>query len=119
VALRALIEPFIPLMPPPPERGPSIFGYGPSEVLEEALERAGFSEVTTEQCMHALTFSEIEGAWEMLLSLGRLAQMHSNLAAEAQEELKQEVLRIARERYANPEGALQLPFEITYALACR
>jgi SAM-dependent methyltransferase len=66
VALRALMEPFIPLMPPPPQRGPSIFGYGRSEVLEDAVEAAGFSDVTTEQQAHILTFSEAEGAWEML-----------------------------------------------------
>jgi ubiquinone/menaquinone biosynthesis C-methylase UbiE len=119
VALRALMEPFIPLMPPPPQRGPSIFGYGQSEVLEETVAGAGFSDVTTEQCTHLLTFSEAEGAWEMLLSLGRLAQMHSMLPAEAQGELKQQVLRIARQRYTNPQGALELPFEITYALARR
>jgi SAM-dependent methyltransferase len=119
VALRALMEPFIPLMPPPPQRGPSIFGYGQSEVLEETVAGAGFSDVTTEQCTHLLTFSEAEGAWEMLLSLGRLAQMHSMLPAEAQGELTQQVLRIARERYTNPQGALELPFEITYALARR
>jgi hypothetical protein len=119
VALRALMEPFIPLMPPPPQRGPSIFGYGQSEVLEQTVAGAGFSDVTTEQCTHLLTFSEAEGVWEMLLSLGRLAQMHSMLPAEAQGELKQQVLRIARERYTNPQGALELPFEITYALARR
>jgi ubiquinone/menaquinone biosynthesis C-methylase UbiE len=119
VALRALMEPFIRLMPPPPQRGPSIFGYGRSEVLREAVERAGFSDVTTEQQAHVLTFSEAEGAWEMLLSLGRLAQMHSMLPSEAQGELKQQVLRIAKERYSNPRGALELPFEITYALARR
>ena len=119
VALRALMEPFIPLMPPPPQRGPSIFGYGQSEVLEETVAGAGFSDVTTEQCTHLLTFSEAEGAWEMLLSLGRLAQMHSMLPAEAQGELKQQVLHIARQRYSNSQGALELPFEITYALARR
>jgi ubiquinone/menaquinone biosynthesis C-methylase UbiE len=119
VALRALMEPFIPLMPPPPQRGPSIFGYGRSEVLEDALEAAGFSDVTTEQCTHLLTFSEVERVWEMLLSLGRLAQMHSMLPTDAQEELEQQVIQIARERYTNPQGALDLPFEITYALARR
>jgi hypothetical protein len=119
VALRALIEPFVPLMPPPPQRGPSIFGYGPSEVLEEALQRAGFSDVTTEQHTHVLAFTEAEGAWEMLLSLGRLAQMYSRLPAEAQGELKQQVLRLAVERYSTPQGALELPFEITYATAQR
>jgi len=119
VALRALMEPFIPLMPPPPQRGPSIFGYGQSEVLEDAVERAGFSEVTTEQCAHVLTLSEAEGAWEMLLSLGRLAQMHSELPAAAQGELRQQVLRIAREQFTNAQGNLELPFEITYALARR
>jgi ubiquinone/menaquinone biosynthesis C-methylase UbiE len=119
VALRALMEPFIPLMPPPPQRGPSIFGYGRSEVLEAAVEAAGFSVVRTEQQAHTLTFSEAEGAWEMLLSLGRLAQMHSMLPPEPQEELKQQVLRIATEQYTNPQGALELPFEITYALARR
>jgi ubiquinone/menaquinone biosynthesis C-methylase UbiE len=119
VALRALMEPFIPLMPPPPQRGPSIFGYGRSEVLEDALEAAGFSDVTTEQCTHLLTFSEVERVWEMLLSLGRLAQMHSMLSTDAQEELEQQVIQIARERYTNPQGALDLPFEITYALARR
>jgi hypothetical protein len=113
------MEPFIPLMPPPPQRGPSIFGYGRSEVLEEAVQEAGFSAVRTEQQAHILTFSEAEGAWEMLLSLGRLAQIHSLLPAEAQVELKQQVLHLARQRYTNPQGALELPFEITYALARR
>jgi hypothetical protein len=55
----------------------------------------------------------------MLLSLGRLAQIHSLLPAEAQVELKQQVLHLARQRYTNPQGALELPFEITYALARR
>jgi ubiquinone/menaquinone biosynthesis C-methylase UbiE len=119
VALRALMEPFIPLMPPPPERGPSIFGYGRSEVLEEAVKAAGFSDVTTEQCTHVLAFNEAQGAWEMLLSLGRLAQMHSELSAAAQGELRQTVLRIARDQFTNAQGTLELPFEITYARARR
>jgi ubiquinone/menaquinone biosynthesis C-methylase UbiE len=119
VALRALIEPFVPLMPPPPQRGPSIFGYGPSEVLAEALQGAGFSDVATEQNTHVLTFNDTEGVWEMILSLGRLAQMHSDLPAEAQGELKQQVVRLARDQYTNPHGALELPCEITYATARR
>jgi len=45
--------------------------------------------------------------------------MHSELSAEAKGELQQQVLRIAGERYTNAQGALELPFEITYALARR
>ncbi len=119
VALRALLEPFIPYMPPPGQRGPSIFGFGHSEVLAEALQQAGFSEVTTEQQAHVLTFSQFEGVWEMLLSLGRLAQMHSRLCTEEQRQLKEHVLRITRQQFAGPQGLLELPFEISYAVARR
>ena len=119
VALRALVEPFIPHMPPPEQRGPSIFGFGHSEVLAETVKGAGFSEVTTEQQAHVLTFGEVQGIWEMLLSLGRLAQMHSRLSAEEQQELKEQVFRIAREQFTSPQGALELPFEISYAVARR
>jgi len=119
VALRALIEPFIPHMPPPPRRGPSIFGFGRTEVLQEAAKAAGFSDVTTHREAHVLAFDHEEGVWEMLLSLGRLAQMHSRLPAEAQAQLKEQVFQIAREQYAKPLGALELPFELTYAVARR
>jgi hypothetical protein len=53
----------------------------------------------------------------MLLSLGRLGQMQSRLPDKTREELKQEVLRIAREKYVDPQGRLELPFELTYAVA--
>ena len=119
VALRALIEPFIPHMPRPPQRGPSIFGFGRTGVLEEAARAAGFSDVTTHQEAHVLAFDREEGVWEMLLSLGRLAQMHSRLPAEAQAQLKEQVFQIAREQYSTPPGALELPFELTYAVARR
>lgn len=119
VALRAFMEPFLPHMPPAPQRGPSTFGFGRSEVLEEALENAGFSDVITEQHAHVLTFEHEDGIWEMLLSLGRLAQMHSRLSAETRQDLKEQVGRIAGERYANSTDDLELPFEITYAVARR
>ena len=119
VALRALIEPFMPHMSPPPQRGPSIFGFGRTEVLEEAARAAGFSDVTTQQEAHVLAFDHEEGVWEMLLSLGRLAQMHSRLPAEAQAQLRKQVYQIARDQYSNPQGALELPFELTYAVARR
>jgi SAM-dependent methyltransferase len=119
VALRALIEPFIPHMPPPPQRGPSIFGFGRTEALEEAARAAGFSDVTTLQEAHVLAFDDEEGVWEMLLSLGRLAQMHARLPAKTQAQLRWQVLRIARDQYSNQQGALELPFELTYAVARR
>jgi ubiquinone/menaquinone biosynthesis C-methylase UbiE len=117
VALRAFIEPFIPHMPPPPQRGPSTFGFGRTEALEEALDEAGFSEISTEQESHMLNFEGAEKVWEMVLSLGRLARMHSRLPQEKREELRQQVLQIAEEKYRESGGALELPFEITYAVA--
>ena len=119
VALRALIEPFIPHMPRPPQRGPSIFGFGRTEVLEEAARAAGFSDVTTHQEAHVLAFDHEEGVWEMLLSLGRLAQIHSRLPAETQAQLREQVYQIARDQCSTPQGALELPFELTYAVARR
>jgi SAM-dependent methyltransferase len=119
VALRALLEPFIPYMPPPDQRGPSIFGFGHTDVLAEAMKEAGFSEVTTEQQAHVLTFGQVESVWEMLLSLGRLAQMHSGLSTEAQQGLQEQVFRIAREQFTSPHGSLELPFEISYGAARR
>jgi ubiquinone/menaquinone biosynthesis C-methylase UbiE len=119
VALRAFLEPFIPHMPSPERRGPSIFGFGHSDVLAEAVKGANFSEVMTEQHAHVLTFGEVEGIWEMLLSLGRLAQMHSRLSTGKQQQLKEQVFEIAREQFTSPQGALELPFEISYAVARR
>jgi ubiquinone/menaquinone biosynthesis C-methylase UbiE len=119
VALRALMDPFIPHMPPPGARGPSIFSFGRSEVLEEALERAGFSDAMVDQQAHTLVFETPDSVWEMLLSLGRLAQLHSELPASAQEKLRQQVLHVARESYLQPRGVLELPFEMTYAVARR
>ncbi len=117
VALRAFMEPFIPHMPPAPERGPSTFGFGRSEVLQDALDSTGFSEISTVQESHVLTFDDAREVWEMLLSLGRLAQMHSRLPGQKKEDLRQEVLQIAEEKYRESDGALALPFEITYAVA--
>lgn len=119
VALRALIEPFIPHMLPPPQRGPSIFGFGRVEVLEGAVREAGFSDVTALKEAHVRAVEQEEDACEMLLSLGRLAQMFSRLSAEAQAELKEQVFQIARDQYSTPGGALELPFELTYAVAHR
>ena len=119
VALRALIAPFIQHMPPPEQRGPSIFGFGHSEVLEEAVKEGGFSAVTTEQHDHVLTFGDVEDIWQMLLSLRRLAQMHARLSADDQRGLKRQVYRTVTERFASPQGVLELPFEITYAVARR
>jgi SAM-dependent methyltransferase len=117
VALRAFIEPFIPHMPPPEQRGPSTFGFGRAETLEEALGKAGFLHIETEQKMHVLAFDDLEDVWGSVLSFGRLGQMHSRLSPEGQEELKRQVLQIARDKYTNPRGGIELPFEITYALA--
>jgi SAM-dependent methyltransferase len=117
VALRALMDPFIPLMPPPPQRGPSIFGFGRSEVLKEALDQAGFSEITVEEQTHVLEFETPGEVWDIPISLGRLAQMHSRLPEEARRELRQEVLQIAREEYLTQRGVFELPFAITYAVA--
>ena len=117
VALRAFIEPFVPHMPPAPQRGPSTFGFGRKEVLEEALEKAGFSKITTEQEAHVLTFDAAEGVWEMVLSLGRLGQMHSRLGVDSQEQLREQVLQTARDQFSEPRGGMKLPFEITYAVA--
>jgi ubiquinone/menaquinone biosynthesis C-methylase UbiE len=119
VALRAFLEPFIPHMPSPEQRGPSIFGFGHSDVLAEAVKGANFSEVMTELHAHVLTFDEVEGIWEMLLSLGRLGQMHSRLSTGKQQQLKEQVFEIAREQFTSPQGALELPFEISYAVARR
>jgi ubiquinone/menaquinone biosynthesis C-methylase UbiE len=117
VALRAFMEPFIPYMPPPPQRGPSTFGLGPSEVLREALEQAGFSNVKVEERAHVLEFETPEEVWSMPLSLGRLAQMQYRLSAEARQELRRQVLHIATEKYLSPRGVFELPFGITYAVA--
>jgi ubiquinone/menaquinone biosynthesis C-methylase UbiE len=119
VALRALIDPFIPHMPPPPQRGPSIFGFGRPEVLEAEARAAGFSDVTTMRVGHVLAVDREEGVLEMLLSLGRLAQMYARLPAEAQAQLKEQVYQIARDQYSSPQGALELPFELIYAVARR
>jgi ubiquinone/menaquinone biosynthesis C-methylase UbiE len=116
VALRALIEPFVPHMPPPDQRGPSTFAFGRADVLSEALDNAGFSVVTTEQESYVLTFDEIEDAWELVLSFGRLGQMHSRLPPNVREELRRRALLIARDKYVDPRGQLRLPFEITYAV---
>ncbi len=117
VALRAFMEPFIPYMPPPGQRGPSTFGFGHNAVLREALKRAGFSEIRTEQEPHVLTFNGVDGVLEMLLSLGRLGQMYSRLPPETQEQLKQGVFQIAKDKYADPRDSIELPFEIAYAVA--
>jgi hypothetical protein len=45
--------------------------------------------------------------------------MHSRLPVETRQHLKEQVGRIAGERYANSTGDLELPFEITYAVARR
>jgi ubiquinone/menaquinone biosynthesis C-methylase UbiE len=119
VALRAFIEPFIPHMPPPEKRGPSTFGFGHAEVLEEALNKAGFSDTRSEQITHILTLDDLQDVWELVLSFGRLGQMHSTLSPDAREELKEQVFQIARDNHASPQGGLDLPFEIVYALARR
>lgn len=119
VALRALMEPFIPLMPPPEERGPSIFGFGKGETLRESLQQAGFLEIRVEEQAHVVTFRREEQVWEMLLSLGRLGQMHSRLGQDQRDQLREQVLSIARQEYLRPRGVLELPFQITYAVAGR
>jgi ubiquinone/menaquinone biosynthesis C-methylase UbiE len=117
VALRALMEPFLPHMPPPPQRGPRTFGFGRTQVLAQALERAGFAEVAAQTHAHVLQFESLEEVWDLPRSLGRLAQMSSGLPAEAGQELRQEVLEIAREKYSSPRGVYELPFEVTYGVA--
>ena len=119
VALRALMEPFIPLMPPPEERGPSIFGFGEGETLRESLQQAGLLEIRVEEQAHVVTFRREEDVWEMLLSLGRLGQMHSRLGQDQRDQLREQVLSIARQEYLRPRGVLELPFQITYAVAGR
>ncbi len=119
VALRSFIEAFLPHMPPADQRGPSTFGFGKGDTLREALHQAGFSRVHTEEQAHTLTLHTAEGVWEMMLSLGRLAQIHSGLGEDQQAQLRQDVLQIAAERYQTPQGVLELPFQITYAVASR
>jgi SAM-dependent methyltransferase len=117
VALRAFIEPFVPHMPPPEQRGPSTFGFGRLEILAEALDRAGFLDVRTEQESYVLAFDDLGDVWELVLSFGRLGQMYSRLAPDGQDELKQQVFQIARDKYVGRRGRVELPFEITYAAA--
>jgi ubiquinone/menaquinone biosynthesis C-methylase UbiE len=117
VALRALMEPFLPHMPPPPQQGPRTFGFGRTEVLAQAFERAGFAEATAHTQAHVLQFESLEEVWDLPRSLGRLAQMYSGLPAEAGQELRQEVLEIAREKYSSARGVYELPFEVTYGVA--
>ncbi len=119
VALRSFMEAFVPHMPPADQRGPSTFAFGRGDTLREALDRAGFGCVQIEEQAHVLTFRTAESVCEMVLSLGRLAQMYSRLGDGQRAELKQEVLKIAREKYENPRGLLELPFQITYAVAER
>lgn len=119
VALRSFIEAFVPHMPPADQRGPSTFAFGRGDTLREALDRAGFIGVQIEEQAHVLTLETPQRAWEMVLSLGRLAQMYSGLGQGRREELRQEVLKIAREKYENPQGLVELPFQITYAAAAR
>jgi SAM-dependent methyltransferase len=119
VALRALMEPFIPLMPPPGERGPSIFGFGKGQALHESLEQAGFSLIMVDEQAHVMTFQREEQVWEMLLSLGRLGQMRSRLGENQRARLRDDVLTIARENYLGPQGVFELPFQIIYATGAR
>lgn len=119
VALRSFMEAFVPHMPPADERGPSTFAFGRGDTLREALDRAGFIGVQIEEVAHLLTLETPQRAWQMVLSLGRLAQMYSRLGQGQREQLRQEVLKIAQERYENPRGLLELPFQITYAVAAR
>jgi ubiquinone/menaquinone biosynthesis C-methylase UbiE len=119
VALRALMEPFLAHMPPAQEGAPSTFGFGRGDRFQRALREAGFSHSEIQDEDHVLTLQSPERAWEMVISLGRLGQAHAGLSEDERTLLRQDVLRVAREKYENGLGVLKLPFQITYAVAVR
>jgi ubiquinone/menaquinone biosynthesis C-methylase UbiE len=119
VALRALMDPFLAHMPPAQEGAPSTFGFGRGDRFQRALREAGFSHSEIQDEDHVLTLQSPERAWEMVVSLGRLGQAEARLGEDERALLRQDVLRIAREKYENSPGVLELPFQITYAVAVR
>jgi ubiquinone/menaquinone biosynthesis C-methylase UbiE len=97
-----------------PKGAPTLFAFGPDNILEEAFSRAGLTEIVTKRLSGAFRFASADEYWStMTEGSGRTGAMLRSLSPEIQAKVKADVLRRAPKRKVG--GFVEIPYEFTLA----
>lgn len=101
-----------------PQGAPTLYAFGPDKILEEALMRAGLTEIVAKRLNGVFRFSSPEEYWTtMTEGAGRTGAMLRSLSPEVQAKIKGDVLRRAAKRRVG--GFVEIPYEFTMALGLK
>ena len=97
-----------------PKGAPTLYAFGPDDILEEAFARAGLTEMVTRRLSGAFRFPTPEDYWScMTEGAGRTGAMLRQLTPEVQAKVKADVLRRAAKRKVG--RAVEIPYEFVAA----
>ncbi|MEK7383585.1 MAG: methyltransferase domain-containing protein [Elusimicrobiota bacterium] len=97
-----------------PKGSPTLYAFGPDDILEEHFSRAGLTEMATRRLSGVFRFPTPEDYWtRMTEGAGRTGAMLRSLASEVQLKVKADVLRRAAKRKVG--RAVEIPYEFVVA----
>lgn len=97
-----------------PKGAPTLYAFGPDDILEEHFSRAGLTEMVTRRLVGAFRFPTPEDYWNcMTQGSGRTGAMLRTLPPEMQLKIKADVLRRAAKRKVG--RAVEIPYEFIVA----
>jgi ubiquinone/menaquinone biosynthesis C-methylase UbiE len=103
-----------------PQGAPTLFAFGPDGVIEEALAKAGLTEMISRRASGAFRFASAEEYWNtMVEGSGRTRAMLESLPPDLQAKVKADVLRRAGKRRAGRGVEIAYEFVMARGLAPR
>lgn len=97
-----------------PKGAPTLYAFGPDNILEEAFMRARLTEIVAKRLNGVFRFSSPDEYWAtMTEGAGRTGAMLRSLSPEVQAKVKADVLRRAAKRRVG--GFVEIPYEFTLA----
>ena len=96
-------------VPPPPPGAPSLFALAPPGVLEQAVTKAGFRDVRSEELTMSLELASSESYVELMQDIA--APIKTLIAGQAGERAGEvwQAIAVAAEQFAGPDGVLKIP----------
>jgi ubiquinone/menaquinone biosynthesis C-methylase UbiE len=99
-----------------PRGAPTIYAFGPDNVLEQAFMRAGLTEMVTKRLNGVFPFASPAEYWSLMTEgSGRTGAMLRSLDPEVQAKVKADVLRRAARHRAAAGGGVEIPYEFVMA----
>lgn len=97
-----------------PQGAPTLYAFGPDNILEEAFARAGLTEIVTRRLSGVFRFPNPEDYWrDMTEASGRTGAMLRGLSTDLQAKIKADILRRAAKRRVG--GRVEIPYEFVMA----